>query len=410
MKTIKIFLASSEELADDRNAFGNLVRRLDKIYEKRGIRVELFEWEDYDAAYNNRRKQDEYNEQIKASDMFLALFHTKAGKFTLEEFDIATEEFRKHASPKVYTYCKDLKYGEQESPELVDFKRKLFEELGHYWCHYDNRDSMQLHFLMQLQLIESDVTDNRLKIENGLIMFEDMKIADMNNLRFASGNDNYQRMRTELMNFPPKIREARKRVERYPEDDSFADELQRLIDNYRELKKNIIDYQQVLFNTAVRISKLQSSRITDRMRRAIEFFNDGKIHEANLVLDEAEHDANLAVGRYKRSLKVVEDERENVFLAIEELLLKATTNMADLSIPLQKRLESTDKLYKHSIELAIDSNLDIKKYIKILQVRLEFLDKYALAGTAALNDYAIGRHICIHEIILSVTREGPLPS
>lgn len=69
MKTIKIFLASSEELADDRNAFGNLVRRLDKIYEKRGIRVELFEWEDYDAAYNNRRKQDEYNEQIKASDI-----------------------------------------------------------------------------------------------------------------------------------------------------------------------------------------------------------------------------------------------------------------------------------------------------------------------------------------------------
>lgn len=37
MKTIKIFLASSEELIDDRNAFGNLVHRLDKIYEKRGI-------------------------------------------------------------------------------------------------------------------------------------------------------------------------------------------------------------------------------------------------------------------------------------------------------------------------------------------------------------------------------------
>ena len=103
MKTIKIFLASSEELTDDRNAFGNLVRRLDKIYEKRGIRIELFEWEDYDAAYNDRRKQDEYNEQIKASDMFLALFHTRAGKFTIEEFNVATEEFKEHASPKVYT-------------------------------------------------------------------------------------------------------------------------------------------------------------------------------------------------------------------------------------------------------------------------------------------------------------------
>ena len=87
MKTIKIFLASSEELENDRMAFGNLVRRLDKIYEKRGMRIELFEWEDYDAAYNDCRKQDEYNEKVRVSDMFLALFHTKAGKFTIEEFD-----------------------------------------------------------------------------------------------------------------------------------------------------------------------------------------------------------------------------------------------------------------------------------------------------------------------------------
>ena len=99
MKTIKIFLASSEELENDRMAFGNLVRRLDKIYEKRGIHIELFEWEDCDAAFNGVRKQDEYNGHIKESDLFLALFHTKAGKFTLEEFDVATEEFRLHASP-----------------------------------------------------------------------------------------------------------------------------------------------------------------------------------------------------------------------------------------------------------------------------------------------------------------------
>lgn len=151
MKTIKIFLASSEELTDDRNAFGNLVRRLDRIYEQRGIRIELFEWEDYDAAWSERGKQNEYDDQIKASDMFLALFHTKAGKYTIEEFDVATEEFRKHASPKVYVYCKDLKDGEQETAELKEFKRKLFEEMGHYWSRYYNRDSMQLHFVMQLQ-------------------------------------------------------------------------------------------------------------------------------------------------------------------------------------------------------------------------------------------------------------------
>ena len=107
MRTIKIFLASSEELANDRNAFGNLVRRLDDIYEKRRIRIKLEPWEDFDAAYNNRRKQDEYNDKVRASDMFLALFHKKAGRFTIEEFDVASEEFRRTSiSPKTYVYCR----------------------------------------------------------------------------------------------------------------------------------------------------------------------------------------------------------------------------------------------------------------------------------------------------------------
>ena len=141
MKTIKIFLASSEELDYDRMAFGNLVRRLDDMYEKRGIRIKLFEWEDYDSAYNDKRKQDEYNEYVKQSDIFLALFHKKAGQFTVEEFDIASQEFKDHASPKVYTYCKDLKSGEEETPELKEFKKRLFDEMGHFWCRYDNRES-----------------------------------------------------------------------------------------------------------------------------------------------------------------------------------------------------------------------------------------------------------------------------
>ena len=131
MKTIKIFLASSEELEDDRNAFGNLVRKLNKTYEKRGVLLELFEWEDYDAAYNDRRKQDEYNDEVRASDMFLAVFHRVAGKFTIEEFDVATEEFRKKGLPKSYVYCKDLKPGDVETEELKKFKKRLFDEMGH---------------------------------------------------------------------------------------------------------------------------------------------------------------------------------------------------------------------------------------------------------------------------------------
>lgn len=99
-RVIKIFLASSEELEADRYRFGNLIRKLDNIYEKRGIRIELFEWEDYDAAYNGMRKQDEYNERVRASDMFLALFHKKAGKFTIEESTLPEKRSTSRLLPK----------------------------------------------------------------------------------------------------------------------------------------------------------------------------------------------------------------------------------------------------------------------------------------------------------------------
>ena len=108
MKEIKVFLASSEEMDQDREAFGNFIRILDNLYEKRGIRIKLYKWEDLDAAYNNDGKQNEYNEYVRKSDMFLALFRTKAGKCTVEEFEVAREEHSQKGLPKPYVYCREL--------------------------------------------------------------------------------------------------------------------------------------------------------------------------------------------------------------------------------------------------------------------------------------------------------------
>ncbi|MDR1221486.1 MAG: hypothetical protein LBL07_01225 [Tannerella sp.] len=40
-RIIKAFMASSDELEGDRAVFGNLVRRLNDLYKKRGIYIEL---------------------------------------------------------------------------------------------------------------------------------------------------------------------------------------------------------------------------------------------------------------------------------------------------------------------------------------------------------------------------------
>jgi len=377
MKTIKIFLASSDELTDDRNAFGNLVRRLDKIYEKRGIRIELFEWEDYDAAYNDRRKQDEYNDNIKSSDMFLALFHTKAGKFTIEEFDVATEEFRKHASPKVYTYCKDLVEGEHESPELIEFKRRLFEEMGHYWSRYNNRDSMQLHFIMQLQLVETSCTDENLRVKDGVVMLDTLPIAKIDNLEFASNNEAFQKMKAELLVLPEKIEKARKRVEKYPDDDDLKEELQHLQNQYRSLKEDVEKESQLLLDFSRNVTILQGGLITERMKRAIDAFYRGNVHEAKIILAEAEHDSRTALDEYKRSVDITEQKRQVAILSLNELMLTISATMADMSIPIDERILRAIDLYKQCDEIAQTVGYEPLRYERLLHQYARFLYDYA---------------------------------
>ena len=376
-RTIKIFLASSEELENDRNAFGNLVRILDKIYEKRGIRIELFEWEDYDAAYNNRRKQDEYNDQVRASDMFLALFHIKAGKYTIEEFDVATEEFKRTGKiPKSYVYCRDLQDGEQESEELKEFKHRLFEEMGYYWCRYNNTDRLHLHFVMQLQLVENSRMDD-LNVQDGTICLGDTPIAHMDNLRFAADNEDYQRMSRRLTELPQKIEKKRLHIEKYPDDADAQDELQELLNERNKLQKAFDQQQQFLFDTAKRIAQLQGDTITDRMRRAIDAFDQGNVREANIILKEAKRDADRNLSDYKQSKEITEQKRQNVIHSIDELLLKTSTVMADASIDIEQRIFEVKSIYAKADELAQGVDYDKEKYAKLLFDYAQFLHKYA---------------------------------
>jgi hypothetical protein len=87
--TVRIFLASSRELEADRNEFDRYFSRRDKP------RLKITRWEDFLDAMSATRSQDEYNQAVRESDIFVSLFATKAGQFTVEEFDAALAQFQK---------------------------------------------------------------------------------------------------------------------------------------------------------------------------------------------------------------------------------------------------------------------------------------------------------------------------
>lgn len=375
-QVIKIFLASSNELEHDRDVLGNLVRRLNKIYEKRGLSIDLFEWEDSDAAFNNRRKQDEYNDEVRASDMFIALFYKKAGKYTVEEFEVATEEFKRtEVKPKSYVFCRDLSDGETESTELKEFKRHLVEEIGQYWSRYGNKDSLCLHFVLQLQMVESGRIHD-VEVDNGIVHFEGEPLARMDRLTFASDNADFRRMSRRITELPQLIDKARLRANKYPEDGDLQDDLQRLLNEKKKLQDDFDQHQSLLLDTAKKISRLQENRITERMQRAIDAFERGNVHEANVILDEAERDADCNLEDFQRSKEFTEQKRQTVIHSIEELLLKISTIMADGSLVLEERVDRTDELYAKADRMASAVEYDPKKHADFLSEYSFFLNTY----------------------------------
>ncbi|MBR5003360.1 MAG: hypothetical protein IKY13_07630, partial [Bacteroidaceae bacterium] len=148
-RTINIFLASSNELINDRNSFQAFIASLDDIYESRGWRIKCRRWEDFPAYCTGSRTQDAYNKIVRASDMCIALFHMQAGQYTIEEFNQAMDGYRECGHPKTYVYARVVIDGEMESEELKAFKQQLNEVMGHYWCSYATDDTMKLHFVMQ---------------------------------------------------------------------------------------------------------------------------------------------------------------------------------------------------------------------------------------------------------------------
>jgi internalin A len=158
---IKIFLASSSELKEDRKEFEIFINRKNKDLHEEGIFLELILWEDFIDAMSRTRLQDEYNKAVKESDIFISLFFTKVGKYTKEEFETAYKAFISKGKPKhLYTYFKEAEIKTtsitKEINTLLDFKKRL-EELEHFPTIYKNTDDLLRQVENQLNEILSDL-------------------------------------------------------------------------------------------------------------------------------------------------------------------------------------------------------------------------------------------------------------
>ncbi|MES0491511.1 MAG: hypothetical protein ABUK01_16065 [Leptospirales bacterium] len=166
MKKIKIFLASSNELKEDRDQFEIEIYRKCKKWVDKGIFLHLDIWEDLSARMSNTRSQDDYNQKIKEADLFVLLAYSKVGMYTAEEFETAFGAFQETKKPFIYIYFKEIhKYAADIiEPSLQEFKNKL-GELCHFPVNYSKFSDLWLEFNKELERLEETDFAKHVRLE-----------------------------------------------------------------------------------------------------------------------------------------------------------------------------------------------------------------------------------------------------
>jgi hypothetical protein len=150
MKKIKIFLASSKELNEDRNLFEIQMYRKCKEWLDKEIFLDLEIWEDMSARLVADGSQSEYNKVVRGSDLFVLLAYTKVGAFTEEEFTNAFVSYKAENKPFIFTYFKETTTAEES---LQKFKQKL-RDMKHYISPYKDFNDLWNKFNKELERLE----------------------------------------------------------------------------------------------------------------------------------------------------------------------------------------------------------------------------------------------------------------
>lgn len=128
---IKVFVASSNELKDERDELAVPVLGLNGWLYSRGLeeRVALEKWEYLDSSMGVDHKQEEYNRALRACDMAVGLCWRKFGEYTEREVAVARDEIAAgQRVRRLEIWFKEVAGEEGVRPELAAFRERLERE------------------------------------------------------------------------------------------------------------------------------------------------------------------------------------------------------------------------------------------------------------------------------------------
>ena len=275
----KVFLASSNELADDRKHFDDYIHKINHVLNGLGYHIEVVQWEFLDPAMpDDGRSQDEYNRQLKDCDECIVLFWRKLGKYTKEELDTAyKEKYSDGRLSRLTVYFKDSAPG-SITPELQlfwDQFPQIYNE--RYPSSYRSIESVESDFLLYFVQREGITTSARVTLNDSQILLNGKPVGEISKMSLAYGNKPYQKLLNDVAELEQGLQSAKGTV--------------RLALNtaLEGKRKELQEMEERLFAIAQTIMRITIDDPDDeQVRQAKDYAAEGKFEEALALLGEDE--------------------------------------------------------------------------------------------------------------------------
>lgn len=185
MKEIKIFIASSSELDQERNALKDFVNNLSNELFEYNLHLKPELWELESREFDGVRKQNAFNRILLDSDVVIFMFGTRVGQYTKEEFDLASKNKSESNKPThVLAYFKNviIESGESSVTDIdnlngvILLKKHIDEDLKQVFDTYDNKHMLEIKVSNELgRIIRPYIAHSSLShLPNKLTKFVEM--------------------------------------------------------------------------------------------------------------------------------------------------------------------------------------------------------------------------------------------
>jgi hypothetical protein len=278
-----------------------MLEGLNHVLAPRNVRVEV---SDYDP--------ERHEELLRVSEIALVLYHTRCGDFAAQEVDDAYRRVTQHENPKrLYIFFKDDN-GCPLTPEFTTFRDNFVAQFEHFFCRFENVDTLKLNFLLSIEnLLSQDGGESFVKLDGSQVNVDGMVVGSLRNLPMVANNAGLGELFASMETLQKEFDEQKARVSNNPSSDEAYEKLLNLSTEVNKLQGQIDRELSLAFGLAKRMSGVSIGETNEVLARARSCMEQGKIKEAIDILDSADTSGRRAL-MLRRKMEEIDEARLEV--------------------------------------------------------------------------------------------------